>query len=1025
MIKRRIIFYSIFILILGFLWLILTTSGLRFSFAVANLFLPGKINIQEMHGSLAEEIYINNLTYQHEKNSIFVQHLQLHLNPIQLLTGKLKIKSLQAHQIIFQHNNKPMAQLDQLQLQAEIKSSRIKIQQLAFSSQFYIGYLFGESNWSKDYQTNLNGQITALLPNKQATKLSIKINGNLSDKILLQINTINSDKLKLNALLNYKQININGHWNNLSFPLDAVNSLISKSGLLKISGDVAKYNINAHFDISSSKIPTALWNISGNGNTNKINLDKININTLGGKINAKLNFVWNPNLVWQLNLQTNHLNPAVKWPGLQGDVNGNLIYHGSKTNNQRNFTFAINNLYGHWRHQMLHGVIKVTAKNDNIFIEPSYLRIGNNSINVNGDLNHRWRGNLSINAPNLAHLTPFTSGSLSTNLQISGVKNMPQLKGSLKATGLKSTDLHIKHLIAKTNIELSPHGITNLKLFGENLNYHLLHYKNFNLNLSGRANEHTLQVKINTKTGAYTLKLIGDYNKQVWHATLQQLDLQATNLGTWHLHKPIAITAAPNEFNIHPLCLRDSGAGKICGELKRKNKHLTGKINIDFPYLSAFATLMPQQVNNIRGTFKLNAEIAGSLAKPSLAGNAKIINTTLQIKPLGMTLRAINLAAIFRPNNKITFEGSAISRFSKINISGISTFNQKFSPTQINIDGKNILLVDNKDFNIIASPQLKLSYYYPTFIVGGKIFIPHALITLKDYTAVTTLPDNTMIITSRKIKQSPYKYYLDITAELGNDIKIDTSSLNAKLIGKLTIKHSPLQPITATGKLSIVDGKYNMRGRLLQIDQGDLMFINNPINNPRLNFRASKTITAFARPRPSVRILPGHTFDSLITGQHLVVGIRASGTLQHPRLKLFSEPPGLSDANVLSYLILGTSSHQATENQTQMLYQTAQLMGVGGTNAITGMQSTFGLTDFGIEEQEIPAVATDQAGLTQPAFGVGKYLTPKLYMHYSVGISNPISIFNLTYYISHLFTIQTETSSVDQGADIFYTFETS
>jgi translocation and assembly module TamB len=163
----------------------------------------------------------------------------------------------------------------------------------------------------------------------------------------------------------------------------------------------------------------------------------------------------------------------------------------------------------------------------------------------------------------------------------------------------------------------------------------------------------------------------------------------------------------------------------------------------------------------------------------------------------------------------------------------------------------------------------------------------------------------------------------------------------------------------------------------------------------------------------------------MISGQHLVVGIETSGTLKHPKLKLFSEPSGLSDTNILSYLILGASAHQATENQTQMLFQTAQLMGVGGANAASGIQSVFGLTDFGVEQVEVPVTKDDQALTTQPAFGIGKYITPRLYMHYSVGISNPISILNLTYYISHLFMLQTETSSVDQGADIFYTFESN
>jgi translocation and assembly module TamB len=1029
MIKRRIIFYSIFILILGFLWLILTTSGLRFSLILTNLFIPGKINVQKIHGALVREIYFTNLNYQCNKNNIFVHRAQIRLHPLQLLTGKLAIKSLQARQIIFQHNHKSLAQLDQLQLKGEFKSSHIKIQQLAFSNQFYVGYLSGTAHLTKNYQTNLHGYVTALLPNNQKTKFVIKINGNLTQQILLQIDAQHAANLHLTAsltnFLNQGSIDIHGHWNNLLLPIDAENNLSSKLGLLSITGTLAKYKINAHINLSGSKIPTSLWNISGTGNANEFNLDKINLDTLEGKIKAKLHLAWQPNLIWQLNLQANNINPAIKGPGWQGNVNGDLIYRGNITDDQRNFTLAINNLHGSWRRQTLYGHVKIIVANDNISVEQSYLQAGNNSITLNGNLNHTWQGYLAINAPNLAHLVPFTGGSLLTNLQISGAKNMPQIKGKLTANKLKLIGLRIKHLIAAINIKLTPEGITNLQISGQNLNYHLLHYQTFNLNLRGHANDHTLQANINTQTGNYKLKLIGNYADQVWHATLQQLDLQATDLGAWHLRNAVPITIAPNELSIDPFCLQTSTIGKICGEIKSKNQRLTGKIDINFPYLAALTTLAPQQISNIRGNFTLNAKIAGTFNQPLLIGTAKIINGTLQIKPLGITLRAINLAAISKRNGEITFKGSAISGHGKINLNGTSTFYQKFSPTEINVYGRNILLVNNQDYNIVASPQLNLGYYYPQFTVEGRIGITHALITLEDFTSVATLPDNTVIINHlNETKQRPYKYYLNVAVDFGRNVKINTLSIIAQLTGTLTVKHLPLQPITADGKLSIINGNYNMRGQLLKIDRGDLIFINGPIDNPRLDIRASKTITAFAQPSPAVQITPGHPFEPMISGQRLVVGIEASGTLKHPKVKLFSEPPGLSDTNILSYLLLGTPAHQATKNQTQMLYQTAQLMGVGGANAASGIQNVFGLTDFGVEQQEIPATG-EQAATTQPAFGVGKYITPRLYMHYSVGISNPISILNLTYYISRLFMLQTETSSVDQGVDVFYTFESN
>ena len=204
-----------------------------------------------------------------------------------------------------------------------------------------------------------------------------------------------------------------------------------------------------------------------------------------------------------------------------------------------------------------------------------------------------------------------------------------------------------------------------------------------------------------------------------------------------------------------------------------------------------------------------------------------------------------------------------------------------------------------------------------------------------------------------------------------------------------------------------------------------MLFTGGLINNPRLDIRASKIINIHPKRGRTTQFMPGQIYSSTSNLQRLTVGVQVSGTLQRPKLQLFSNPGNLNDTDILSYLMLGSASSQATNNQTQMLYNTAQLMGIGGSNAISHMQQSFGLTDFGVEQEELPSSTDSQTLVTQPAFGVGKYITPKVYMHYSIGISDPISVLNLTYYLSHLFTIQTQTSSVDQGADVYYTFESN
>jgi translocation and assembly module TamB len=101
-------------------------------------------------------------------------------------------------------------------------------------------------------------------------------------------------------------------------------------------------------------------------------------------------------------------------------------------------------------------------------------------------------------------------------------------------------------------------------------------------------------------------------------------------------------------------------------------------------------------------------------------------------------------------------------------------------------------------------------------------------------------------------------------------------------------------------------------------------------------------------------------------------------------------------------------------------------MGLSGSNITGEIQQKFGLTEFGVGQQEITDTSKSDAATTQQAaFTIGKYINPRLYLHYSIGIVDPISIVNLTYQLTKRLTIQTETSTIENGADLFYTLETN
>ena len=149
-----------------------------------------------------------------------------------------------------------------------------------------------------------------------------------------------------------------------------------------------------------------------------------------------------------------------------------------------------------------------------------------------------------------------------------------------------------------------------------------------------------------------------------------------------------------------------------------------------------------------------------------------------------------------------------------------------------------------------------------------------------------------------------------------------------------------------------------------------------------------------------------------VTGD-VTAGIKVSGRLQSPRLDLFSIP-AMGETDTLSYLLTGGPLDSASSGQGAMLSQAALALGLSGGDRIArSIGDRFGFDEMRIESSS----SGDQASLV-----VGRYLSPRLYVGYGVGLIESINTFNLRYKVTERWQLEAE-SGAAQGADLFYRFE--
>ena len=460
-------------------------------------------------------------------------------------------------------------------------------------------------------------------------------------------------------------------------------------------------------------------------------------------------------------------------------------------------------------------------------------------------------------------------------------------------------------------------------------------------------------------------------------------------------------------------------------------QNITGKLSASLSPLNFLPLFIPS-LSDTNGTFTSTLNISGPILTPTLSGTSTLSNLSATITPLKITLNKTNLYLNSDANDTLAFQGQTNADNGTLKLDGTIALDQEDQPLTLNITGNNFPVINNNEYKINITPHLKITHNKSKINISGTVNIPSAQITPEDFTSTVSLPSNAVVIDYNH--HSPFKenfgIYTNVTLTLGDAVAFGYDGLLAQLAGALNVNSAPNELTTANGTLSVKEGYYRAYNTKLTIEEGKLTYTGGPINNPELSIRATKTINqsqdaAAAAPsstKSSTSSTEAPSAHSTMTPKK--VGVSVTGTLKKPMISLISEPGDMKDSDILSYLILGSSTQDNSQEESKLLLETAKNMGIKNDYLYNDIASTFGLSDFGVENNMM--MDPEDSSLQQnPEFVIGKYVTPRLYLNYGVGLVVPVNIIRLRYTVSKRVSVQTETSTLGNGADVYYSFQTN
>lgn len=419
---------------------------------------------------------------------------------------------------------------------------------------------------------------------------------------------------------------------------------------------------------------------------------------------------------------------------------------------------------------------------------------------------------------------------------------------------------------------------------------------------------------------------------------------------------------------------------------------LTAQLKLQGDDWSWISAVVPQ-IDRFDGAISAAITAAGPLNLPEFAGNLEWRKGSLRVPALNVPIDDINVVVAGASNGDATIAGAAKAGDGNLSINGeFVNVMQASRSIKLKLTGLGAELVNWPEYRIWGSPDLQLVGDAEGWRFSGELAVPKAEIAVREVPvgAVSVSPD-VVVIGEEAEEERPTRVTGEAKLVLGERVQFQAFGLDTRLTGSLTMKMVENRPLTAEGRVTLVDGTFIAQGQKLKIERGRLTFTG-PLDDPIVDVRAERVI---------------ETFDGIVTA-----GIHLRGRAQNLTSTVYSNPT-MADADALSYLVIGRPLSQATQSEGGELSGAAVALGLRQAARITDQIGQ----SLGLDELAIAGDGGDSTALV-----AGKQINSRLYARYAYGVFSRLGTLMLRYRMSRSLTLEAGAGE-NQSIDVLYSIE--
>ncbi len=496
-----------------------------------------------------------------------------------------------------------------------VSQLRVAVQQSRGRAQ-----LDGEIDLTGHYPLNLNAEVALLddfaMPELAPLKgqaLTVQASGDLAG-LTLKLTTEGAVHASLQGRIGLfapgLPLNLQLQWSQLGWPLSEP-QFTASDGSLTLGGTINDYRLALDTVVKVAKQPASHLALESSGTLERLTVDQLLLRPDDARQSLLLTGTlgWRDGIHWQGQAQLSQLETALWLPTVPGVLNGRVSTHFALQGSQWQLNVPDLDITGtvHDKNLRASGRLEVNNRIEpgaalpvSVNVQNLHLSLGQNRVDISGQIARQLSLQAKVNAPALAAVLPQLHGAIEGDVRLDGDYQQPSVSFSFASPVIELQEVRASGIKVAGELRKTEQIVGNLKVQIDTIDQGGVEVRDLLLTASGDERQH--RVALQTEGEPINLQLLINGAWLGGKSGLWQGELASAAIGTpidrWSLVKPLAVAVdAAGEATLSDQCWQ-AGKARLCVDATKVSPGAgTARVQLSDFHLASLKPFLPRELD--------------------------------------------------------------------------------------------------------------------------------------------------------------------------------------------------------------------------------------------------------------------------------------------------------------------------------------------------------------------------------------------------------------------------------------------